>query len=158
MSYMSSWATHDKRGLLHLADPVIAVFRHFAQTRSSDLESGGLLLGTVHGASLAVVEATVPSETDTRSRTLFERMPFLHSAIAQKRWCASGGLIRYLGEWHTHPEDYPQPSALDRVEWRKLALARKDGRPMLAVIVGRKALHVELVSAVGTGQLLNPMK
>ena len=103
------------------------------------------MLGTVHGSNIIVVEATAPTIRDKRFQYLFERMPFGHSSIARARWRGSRGTVRYVGEWHTHPQDYPRPSGLDRTEWNKLSRKRADGRPMLAVIVGRKDLYVELV-------------
>ena len=78
---------------------------------------------------------------------MFERTPLGHASIALARWRASHGTVRYLGEWHTHPEDQPTPSSLDRSEWHRLAKERKDERPLLAVIVGRKVLHVEMIPA-----------
>uniref|UniRef100_UPI003CED28D9 Mov34/MPN/PAD-1 family protein n=1 Tax=Enterobacter cloacae complex sp. 280C5 TaxID=3395861 RepID=UPI003CED28D9 len=30
----------------------------------------------------------------------------------------SDGFLVYLGEWHTHPEDFPQPSSTDLRSWR----------------------------------------
>lgn len=158
MSFMNSWATPDRRVLLSLAEPVITVFERHIQTRPSDREAGGLLLGTVHGSNIAVTEATIPTIWDKRFRDLFERMTFGHSSIARARWNASGGTVRYVGEWHTHPQDFPQPSGLDRTEWNKLACKRADGRPMLAVIVGRKGLYVELVPHAGIGQVFTPME
>lgn len=157
MPFMTSWATPDQRVLLSLAEPVIAVFQRHIQARTSDCEAGGLLLGTVHGSSLAVTEATIPTTWDTRLQYFFERMPFGHGSIAQARWKASGGMVRYVGEWHTHPQDYPYPSGLDRTEWNTLSRRRVDGRPMLAVIVGRKDLYVELVPHAGIGPTMTPM-
>lgn len=154
---MNSWATSDQRVLLNFAEPVIAVFRHYIQALPLDCEAGGLLLATVHGSSLAVTEATVPTTWDKRLHYFFERMPFGHRSIAQARWKTSGGVVRYVGEWHTHPQDYPYPSGLDRTEWNKLSRKRADGRPMLAVIVGRKGLYVELVPHTGIGQMMKPM-
>jgi integrative and conjugative element protein (TIGR02256 family) len=154
MPFMSSWATSDQRILLNLADSVIAVFEEHIQHQAVDSEAGGLLLGTVHGASIAVTEATVPTLWDKRFRYLFERLSFGHSSIAQARWNASGGTVRYVGEWHTHPQDYPTPSGIDRTEWNKLSKKRADGRPMLAVIVGRKNLYVELVPHSGIGSAM----
>ena len=157
MPFMTSWATPDQRVLLSLAEPVIAVFQRHIQALPSDCEAGGLLLGTVHGSSLAVTEATVPTAWDKRLKYFFERMPFGHSSIAQARWKTSGGMVRYVGEWHTHPQNYPCPSGLDRTEWNKLSRKRADGRLMLAVIVGRKDLYVELVPHAGIGPVMTPM-
>ncbi len=146
MQYLSSWATSNKLTLLHFSAPVIEIFEQYIQNAVSDSEAGGILLGTVHGTNILVTEATTPTAWDKRFKFLFERMPIGHRSIAQLRWRNSDATIRYIGEWHTHPEDYPSPSDLDCDEWRKLSMQRKDKRPLLAVIVGRKNLHVELVS------------
>lgn len=158
MSFMNSWVTPDRRVLLSLAEPVIAVFECHRQAQPLDCEAGGLLLGTVHGSSIAVAEATVPTTWDKRHRHIFARMPFGHGFIARARWKASGGTVRYVGEWHTHPQDHPRPSELDRTEWNKLSRKRADGRPLLAVIVGLKSLYVELVPPSGLGLTMSPME
>jgi integrative and conjugative element protein (TIGR02256 family) len=40
----------------------------------------------------------------------------------------------YIGEWHTHPENDPQPSTLDLDEWCKICSRRED--PMVFLIQG----------------------
>ena len=156
MQFMSSWATHDRKTLLHFSDTSLETFNQHVQKREVDCEAGGLLLGSVHGTHMLIEQATVPTAWDKRFRYLFERMPFGHEAIALALWTASQGTVRYLGEWHTHPEDHPRPSGLDRSEWKRLAAKRRDRRPMLAAIVGRKALYVELVPSSGRGSVFIP--
>lgn len=156
MSFVSDWASPDFQTLVSLNEQVLSVFHSHIQQNDGS-EAGGILLGTVHGSNLALVEATVPTFWDKRFRYLFERMPFGHRRIAEARWRNSGGTVRYLGEWHTHPEDYPTPSSLDRREWAALAMKRQDGRPVLAVVVGRCGLHVELMASVGVGEVLLPI-
>lgn len=157
MPCMNSWTTPDRRVLLNLAEPVLAVFQKHIQAGPTDNEAAGLLLGTVHGNNIALAEATVPTVWDKRLRYFFERMPFGHRSIAAARWRASGGTMRYLGEWHTHPQDFPSPSSLDRTEWTELSRKRADGRPLLAIIVGRKDLYIELVPHVETGPVMVPI-
>ena len=158
MQFMSSWAADDNRTLLNFSKSALENFYQHIQARDSDCEAGGLLLGSVHGAHMLIEQATVPTAWDKRFRYLFERMPFGHEAIALARWTASRGTIRYLGEWHTHPEDNPKPSALDRSEWRRLAASRRDLRPLLAVIVGLQGFHVELVPKTGRETLFSPIE
>lgn len=158
MQFLNSWVTADDKVLLHFSKPALETFCQHIQTSDADCEAGGLLLGSVHGAHMLIDQATVPTVWDKRFRYLFERMPFGHEAIALSRWKSSQGTIRYLGEWHTHPEDYPHPSSLDRSEWSRLSAMRRDKRPMLAVIVGRKALHVELVPSAGRGSVFIPVE
>ena len=158
MQFMSSWATDDKRTLLHFSESTVETFCRHVQARNADCEAGGLLLGSVHGGHMLIERATAPTVSDKRFRYLFERIPFGHKAIALSRWTASQGTVRYLGEWHTHPEDRPYPSNLDRSEWSRLSAKRRDKRPMLAVIVGRKSLYVELVPSSGHGSVLTSVE
>ena len=158
MQFMSSWATEDRRTLLHFSETTIDTFLKHIQAEDPDCEAGGLLLGSVHGTHIHIEQATVPTAWDKRFRYLFERMPFGHEAIALARWTASQGTVRYLGEWHTHPEDHPTPSGLDRSEWNRLSSRRRDKRSMLAVIVGRKGLYIELVPSSGRGPELLPVE
>ncbi len=158
MQFLSSWATGDRSRLLHFSMGTLETFSQHVQGSDADCEAGGLLLGSVHGSHMLIEQATVPTTWDKRFRYLFERMPFGHEAIALSRWAASQGTIRYLGEWHTHPEDHPHPSGLDRSEWNRLSAQRRDKRLMLAVIVGRKSLYVELVPSLGCGPVLIPVE
>lgn len=148
MRYVDLWKTEDG-GYLLLRPDVLRVFEKYAQLDAAMPESGGILLGYVKGEHLEVVEATEPTSSDKRRMFFFLRRPQGHQDIAHRRWEESQGLIRYLGEWHTHPENLPTPSCLDRREWRSSATKRADGRPQVGLIVGRDALHIELTSSMG---------
>lgn len=155
MRHVSDWALADDSLLLNFSDEVRGVFERNVQM--GDLpESGGVLLGTVHERGLLVTVATTPTRLDRQFRYLFERLPFGHRAVARRHWSQSAGTTRYIGEWHTHPQDIPVPSGIDLNEWRKLAKKRADKRPLLAVIVGRHGLHVELTHGNGYRELLIP--
>jgi integrative and conjugative element protein (TIGR02256 family) len=148
MSLLTDWATDSGEVLLHFSDSAMAVLRSHVQTGQRP-ESGGILLGTVHDHGMLITHATAPSKFDRQFPFFFLRSPLGHRAFAQRLWRESGGTTRYLGDWHTHPEDVPTPSGIDLREWQKLALARNDNRPALSVIVGRHALHVELMYSSG---------
>lgn len=155
MRHVSDWALADGGQLLNFSDEVLGVFERNVQV--GDLpESGGVLLGTVHERGMLVTMATTPTRLDRQLRYLFERLPFGHRAVARRQWRQSAGTTRYIGEWHTHPQDIPAPSGIDLNEWRKLAQKRADKRPLLAVIVGRHGLHVELAHGNGYRELLSP--
>lgn len=154
MQYVDSWRAAENGWVLLLQASVLEVFRKHAQLDASAPESGGLLLGHVRDPHLEILEATEPTFWDRRLKYFFERSWRGHRTVAERRWRESEGLIRYVGEWHTHPEDYPVPSYVDRTEWLELARKRKDKRPVLALIVGRKALHVELVHANASSIIL----
>ncbi len=158
MRFLNSWASDDRRTLISFSEAVLETFERNIQFGETDREAGGVLLGTVHGSHMQIQQATLPTSQDKRFRHRFERMPFGHKTIAASRWNTSQGEIRYLGEWHTHPEDIPHPSLLDQFEWKRLAEKRLDRRSMLAVIVGRGALHVEIVSGLGISTTLLPVE
>ncbi|WP_434136935.1 Mov34/MPN/PAD-1 family protein (plasmid) [Pseudomonas luteola] len=151
MQFVAEWSANQGRNLIYIHPEVLDVFKRHIQVDPADLEGGGLLLGYVRGSHLEITEATIPTRFDRRFRTFFERMKDLHEHIAQKRWTDSNGLVRYIGEWHTHPQDHPSPSGLDLTEWRKLAVKRKDKRPVLGLIVGRKSLYVKSMESNGYG-------
>lgn len=155
MQFVSGWSTPDKRILVNFDEKVLNVFRQHIQHLGSDTEAGGLLLGEVRGGHLNLVDATYPTAADLRSRYSFERLPQGHAEVAFRTWSDSRGTVRYLGEWHSHPEDRPIPSGIDRSEWKRLASERKDRRPFLAVIVGRADLRVELVPSKGDSLVLH---
>jgi integrative and conjugative element protein (TIGR02256 family) len=156
MRFVTGWSTPDKRILVNFDEKVLDVFRQHIQRLDSDAEAGGLLLGEVRGMHLNLVDVTFPTADDLRSRYFFERLPQGHAEFAQKVWSDSQGTVRYLGEWHSHPQDLPIPSGIDRSEWKRLASERINKRPFLAVIVGRAGLHVELVPFKGSGIVLRP--
>jgi len=153
MQFMSTWQDPNSERLVYFAPEVLAVFDQYIQGES-DTEAGGILLGHVRGIHLEIMEATVPTPKDRRLKYFFERLLHGHQNIAERRWRQSNGLVRYAGEWHTHPENNPTPSSLDVSEWQKLAAARRDGRPLLAAIVGRENLRVEYMQSDGVRQRL----
>lgn len=155
MPFVTDWSSSTGEILLHFSASTIAVFQAHQQTVGRP-EAGGILLGTVHEHGLLITHATAPSRFDKQFLTIFFRSAHGHRAVAQRLWRASGGTTRYLGDWHTHPEDSPSPSSIDLREWRKLAFSRNDGRPALSVIVGRFTLHVELMHSNGHRDQLLP--
>ncbi len=148
MHYVDDWGTPDKTVLVNFSGDVLKRFRCHIQTGSVP-EAGGILLGTVHQRGLLITKATKPTRADCRMQYFFQRNETGHRVVARRNYDASNGTVRYLGEWHTHPQDDPSPSLLDILEWKKLAGKRNDQRPLLAVIVGRKALYAELVHGDG---------
>ena len=155
MQYLKYWRAAEGEPCLLIQDAVIDVFAKYAQVSPSAPESGGILLGHVRTPHLEILEASEPTFWDKRLRYFFDRGSRGHREMAERRWRDSDGLVRYVGEWHTHPEDYPTPSYVDRAGWIELANKRQDQRPVLAIVVGRKALHVELVNRDGTNLVMH---
>lgn len=100
----------------------------------NSVEAGGVLMGFRRAHHLHVVDLTEPFPTDRSTRTSFRRERTGHAEVVQRRWFGSARTCDYLGEWHTHPEDYPTPSAKDRREWRALVL--RSPRSLVFLIAG----------------------
>lgn len=124
----------DKDGFILVEDRVLQVLARHRQLHHGVPESGGILMGYRRGSHLHVTEATAPLEPDRASRTRFFRSAFPHQQAALARWRESGGTMDYVGEWHTHPELNPSPSAIDRRGWGHISNSRKT--PMLFIIAG----------------------
>ena len=80
-------------------------------------EAGGQLFGLINANEVRVVLATGPYRGDERGRYHYRS----NSQVAQRtieRQAKKGFL--YLGEWHTHAEDYPIASSSDMDTMRKL--------------------------------------
>jgi integrative and conjugative element protein (TIGR02256 family) len=151
MRFMTTWHNSADEQFVYFSQSVLEVFERHVQS-DSGTEAGGILLGYVRGKHLELLEASEPTRQDRRLRYFFERMIHGHKSLADRRWSESNGLVRYIGEWHTHPQEIPSPSSIDISEWQILAQDRVDRRPLLAVIVGRKNLHVELMHSSGKRQ------
>lgn len=51
-------------------------------------------------------------------------------------------MTTYLGEWHTHPEEIPTPSVIDRIGWAKKLLADSFSEAIFFVILGTTTVRV----------------
>lgn len=138
---MSLTASIPGAGRLTLTDAVLKTMWGFAQHQRRDKEAGGMLIGHHPLASEDIIldRLTTPQTGDRRSRCRFHRDQAAHQKLLDREWSLSGGKRTYLGEWHTHPDDDPQPSSLDLTSWR--AAVRDTGfhgPGLLFIIVGRR--------------------
>jgi integrative and conjugative element protein (TIGR02256 family) len=115
------------------------------------LEAGGILIGYRRPPHLHVIACTMPMKRDRRSRYHFHRKDLSHKKAAVEYWDKEHGRAYYLGEWHTHPEQLPSPSLLDRLEWKRLMWS-KLGPDLLFLIVGRSHWYLQRQSEKITKQ------
>src|SRR5882757_868914 len=100
-----------------LADEVFAEITHFTAAPEADLEAGGILLGCYRGPHVEILECTTPMPLDKRTGHGFVRRDPGHQRAALAAWKASDRTVNFVGEWHTHPEERPSPSRVDRATW-----------------------------------------
>jgi len=138
----------------------LGVLDHFdrhRQLRFWHREAGGQLFARIDGHRIVVCEATGPKPEDKRGRTFFE--PDRRSEQAEIDTLFARDL-HYVGDWHTHPEGSPTPSARDHVTMAsRVRLSRHRLAGFLFVIVGQlpppKGLTVVIHDGT-SGHVLTP--
>lgn len=95
---------------LILVDEVIEHFVANRQVRQSSAEAGGQLFARIEESIITVKRATGPRKSDKRS--LFSFIPDRLAERREIKQLFKSGL-HYVGDWHTHPEKIPYPSATD---------------------------------------------
>lgn len=128
-----------------ISEKVLSVLNQYRQVGRNDKEAGGVLLGRfIQNSNDVVVDlVTEPMERDERKKYFFKKCRDDHQRIVQAIWVESEGTCNYLGEWHTHPEPYPNPSLHDLKEWKKvLEHTVCDSNKLFFVIVGTMSIEV----------------
>lgn len=132
-------------GKFKFSDEVLNLMITYVQDKRYKREAGGVLIGRFikNSKHIVVDEISVPMAGDIRSRTFFKRGVKKHQELIDKAWESSNGTMNYLGEWHTHPENYPSPSNVDLASWKlKLTKDTFSSRYLYFIIVGIKEISV----------------
>lgn len=128
----------------------LEIMEHFAQYRRRAPESGGIVLGKLIDGQINVLKLSVPTSLDKSSRTNFERSKVAAQIIIEYEFHNSSGQLAYLGEWHTHPEDYPTPSSTDlnmlKDQYRNNKLSTDF---ILLIIRGIRGFYIRIVDKNG---------
>lgn len=127
-----------KRALNHIT--------RFRQSSEEDLEAGGQLFARFEDQVVTIIKATGPRRTDIRTRTTY-----IPNRVAEQREIIRHFRrgLHYVGDWHTHPQDFPKPSDSDLESIKECFLKSVHHlNAFVLVIVGIAALpqgiHVSL--------------
>jgi len=131
---------------LVLNERVLYRFKKFAQTGWWQREAGGQLFSKFDGNQVSVAEATGPRKTDRRGRTWYEPDKAAEQREIDERFPLG---LHFIGDWHTHPEDIPNPSQLDLRSISEGFRRSKHGLNAFVIIIVRRfsfpnGLHVSL--------------
>ena len=134
----------DANKRIKISKQVSEVINNYIQSSNDSLEAGGVMLGRFLWSEDIVIDyITVPMINDKRKKYFFFRDESTHQKEIIEKWKQSKGTCNYLGEWHTHPEDIPQPSKYDIAQWKKLIkTAQYDSDYIFFLIAGRKQIKV----------------
>ena len=121
------------------------LIERFKQTHKKDSEAGGILLGQVTEKNVYILKVTIPNKFDSASRCSFDCNKDAAQIIINYEFFNSGQKTIYIGEWHTHPEDYPNPSVVDNKMIDKQYFKNKLNEPFLILIIqGLKGLYAAI--------------
>ncbi len=137
--------TLTNNGIFKIDNEVLPRLCKYLQISKDDAEAGGVLLGRFlkDSKNIIVDHISVPMIGDKRSRFSFVRNKKMHQKIIDNEWLKSNGTCNYVGEWHTHPEDYPTPSNVDTDNWKnRLKQDKFSTRYLYFMIVGLKEIRV----------------
>ena len=111
-------------------------------------EIGGILVGLYDAdhESLRVTDISFPYSYDQRCQFRFLRKSNGHQELMDQLWEDSEHTKAYLGEWHTHNQDNPVPSMIDRNTWKRIAKRNNNFDDSYFMIIGKKAFVVWTVS------------
>jgi integrative and conjugative element protein (TIGR02256 family) len=111
------------RPRLWLAAGALAEMIGEAQSAKPD-ETGGVLLGWGVGGQFAAAHAVGPGPRAKHRPTRFTPDTRWQRAQIATEYERSGRILRYLGDWHSHPGGGEQPSARDLRTARRIARSR----------------------------------
>ncbi|MCG9575176.1 Mov34/MPN/PAD-1 family protein [Vibrio tubiashii] len=125
----------ERDNLVVIMGHVLTRLLSYRQLHHLTPESAGVLIGERRGLHLVICDISEPGPGDIRQRNRVDRRGIHHQLLVNEAFESSGGIHQYLGEWHTHPEDKPCPSHVDRDSWNRGMITKV---PMLVLIVGRE--------------------
>lgn len=146
-------------GNVKVTKTAIELWAPYVQDSSSKFEAGGVLLGRriLDTNDIIVDIVTTPMPNDRRKRFQFFRSKTGHQERIKQAWQDSSGATNYLGEWHTHPEDTPRPSCVDRWDWKSLVKAVDfEGDELFFFIVGIE--HIRAWEVARASRKISPLR
>lgn len=131
--------------IIKLESSIVGKMKSYRQLDKKDCEAGGILVGRENKetGNLIIEYITEPYEKDKRTRFLFHRKDKKHIEFYNKLYKNYNGIYAYIGEWHTHPQDYPEYSWIDFKNWKKISKMNEDKEKIYYhIIVGNKEIRI----------------
>ena len=113
---------HDNDRKVKISNESISKIYRYRQTSLKSSEAGGVILGRedISTNNLIIDVVTQPYSKDKRSRYSFLRIDEEHIKIYNKLNQDNKNIYMYIGEWHSHPEYFPNYSAIDYSNWVRI--------------------------------------
>lgn len=128
---------------------IINTLSNYVQKGSCSIESGGILIGKENKSNKNIIinHITTPMIKDKSKYDRFIRRDKGHVEVFNRLYVFSSGTVRYIGEWHTHPEAVPNFSNLDEKNWNEITSDSKNNNDYFHIIVGYEAIRIWITNS-----------
>ena len=102
--------------VVDILSEIMIEFQNWLQDVPVKAEAGGYIVGYQHNETrnITLEMISTPYSLDKRTRTRFIMCDLRHKFfLFQKKFQKS----YYMGVWHTHPQEIPEPSSIDWSDW-----------------------------------------
>ena len=132
---------------LKVEESVLSIFSKHMEEYDFKIESGGIIVGTLnpHENQVVVTDVTLPYAKDVRKSNMFKRDSVGHQEEMDRLWNESQKTKTYLGEWHTHKQNIPVPSWIDKNDWKRISKKPLNYKAAFFIIVGQKQIRAWMV-------------
>lgn len=123
------------------AAEIRAEVRRGARVRGSQIETGGMLLGSIDEATRTIYidVATGPTPDSALSNVYFKHGIQGTQEILEHHRITTANRVGFMGIWHTHPYGRASPSLTDEAGMASLVAPDGTGRRALMLILGGSA-------------------
>lgn len=134
-----------KTTIIKITRTALDVIETHKQIKKRAKESGGILLGQVIGNEVYILKASTPNRFDKASRHSFDCNKDAAQVIMNYEFINSSKKTIYIGEWHTHPENYPNPSGVDKKMIVQQYFKNRINEPFLILLIqGLKGIYIAI--------------
>lgn len=123
---------------------VLNIMENHIQKGFFSHESGGILIGkeNISNNNLVISHLTIPMSKDKQKHKRFFRRDKGHIETFNNLHKDSDKTLRYIGEWHSHPEDIPNYSSIDFNNWKKISEESPSIINHYHIIIGYEAMRI----------------
>lgn len=125
---------------IHITQKAYEQILQFTPPTTNNEENGGILMGELHpSVNTIIITHIICSKNHLSDRYSINLNVKNLQQEMDKIWQKSNGKITYLGDWHTHYENYPNPSSTDYITFVKnYYLSKFDQNILVYIILGTK--------------------
>lgn len=129
---------------IKICHEVLTIMKEYIQKGLFSFEAGGILIGKENKSNnnLIINYVTMPMPKDIQRYKRFFRIDKGHIEVFNDLFNESSGTLRYIGEWHTHPEAIPNFSNIDFDNWGKINDKSPNVINHYHIIIGYEAMRI----------------